>query len=70
MGTCLLLAPWLSYIQSKSRVHMCVLITWPVSFLGVEREGVPDGGTVGALPPGDPGNWLMMEPEAAATSDF
>ena len=39
-------------------------------FLVSGREGVLDEGTVGALPPGDLGNWLMMEPEAAAASDF
>ena len=36
------LTPWLSYIQSRSRVYMSVPVTWPVSFLGV-REGRSPG---------------------------
>ena len=30
------------------------------------REGALEGGTAEALPPGDLGTWLMMEPGAAA----
>ena len=34
------------------------------------REGALEGGTAEALPPGDLGTWLMMEPGAAALTDF
>lgn len=38
--------------------------------LASRREGALDGGPAEALSPGDLGDWLMMEPGAAAPTDL
>lgn len=61
------LTPWLNHVESRSRGDSLCHVA--VCLLASGREGALDGGTAEAHSC-DLGNWLMMEPGAAAPTDF